>query len=434
MAIYANASNQVAALKELYDNPSEYLKDLVYKKNPFMALVRKDESPNGFAGKYIPVPLVYGGPQGRSATFANAQSNQTATADISFFVYRVRNYQLVTIENELMEATMSDAGAFIDQAKLQVDTGLRTLGNDIAHQLYGLPNQSRGSIAAGTITAGAITLRSSADIVNFEVGQTLVTYSVSGTTPTQSTGAALGYVISVNRGAGSLVVSDIGQGGAAGTPTNWNGTNFQYLAVQGDISFVSGGLATVSSLQMSGLEAWLPSTAPGGSDSFWGVNRSADVTRLAGIRYDGSSEMIEEALVNASSLVAREGGQPDMCFMSFASYSALQNALGSKVQYVTVKHEEADIAFAGITVNAPYGPITVIPDRNCPPQRAYLLQMDTLKLRSLGKAPHILTYGNLEGLEGIRVGSADAVEVRMAMYGNLICNAPGWNATVSLSS
>lgn len=33
---------------------------LVYKENPFLALVPKNESPDGFAGKYIPVPLEYG--------------------------------------------------------------------------------------------------------------------------------------------------------------------------------------------------------------------------------------------------------------------------------------------------------------------------------------------------------------------------------------
>ena len=120
MATYANASNQVAALKELYTG-DDYMKDLVYKKNPFMALVPKNEAPGGFAGKYIPVPLVYGTPQGRSATFTNAQNNQTAPALSSFFVYRVSNYQLVTITNELLEATKDDAGAFVDEAKLNMD-------------------------------------------------------------------------------------------------------------------------------------------------------------------------------------------------------------------------------------------------------------------------------------------------------------------------
>ncbi|MES1988073.1 MAG: hypothetical protein V4440_08600, partial [Pseudomonadota bacterium] len=97
------------------------------------------------------------------------------------------------------------------------------------------------------------------------------------------------------------------------------------------------------------------------------------------------------------------------------------------------KHDEADIAFKGITVNAPYGPITVIPDRSCGAQLCYLLSMDTWKLRSLGKAPHVLTYG-LEGLQGVRVGAADALEIRIGFYGNLVCRAPGWNAVISLSA
>jgi hypothetical protein len=36
------------------------------------------------------------------------------------------------------------------------------------------------------------------------------------------------------------------------------------------------------------------------------------------------------------------------------------------------------------------------------------------------RVPHILTYG-LEGLEGLRVGTADALEIRIGYYANLIC-------------
>ncbi len=426
MAIYSTTSNQVAALKELYTG-DDFMKDLVYKKNPFLALVPKDESPGGFAGKYIPVPLIYGTPQGRSATFSSAQANQTAPALSSFFVYRVKNYQLCTIENELLEATKNDAGAFVNEAKLNMDTSIRNISNDLALDLYGAANGIRGVIS--TITSGVIVLTRPADVVNFEVGMSLVSFSASGTTYTQSTSAAVGYIIRVNRSSGEITVAAT-QGGSAATPTNWSGS-FPNLAVEGDVSFGAHSVQT-SYLKVSGLAAWLPQTAPSASESFWGVDRSVDVTRLSGVRFDGSSETIEEALIDAASLVAREGGQPDMCFMSFASYAALEKSLGSKVQYVDVKHEEADIAFAGIRIHAPYGPITIIPDRNCPPLRAYLLQLDTLKFRSLGKAPHILTYG-LEGLEGLRVGTADALEIRIGYYGNLICNAPGWNCVVTLS-
>lgn len=439
MSTYANVSNQVAALKELYTG-DDFMKDLVYKKNPALALLPKDESPSGFAGKYIPVPLVYGTPQGRSATFTNAQNNQTQPYLASFFVYRASNYQLATITNELLEATKDNAGAFVDEAKLVMDTAFRNISNDMALDIFrgGTTTQSaRGTYGAGSgsgsISTGVITLDNPQDIVNFEVGMTLVSYSISGTTPTISTTGALGYVIAVNRSTGVVTVS-ASAGGAAGTPTNWS-TSFPYLAVQGDINFVSGGLATANALKVSGFSAWLPQTKPtvGGGDSFWGVDRSADPTRLSGVYYNGASESIEEALIDGSSLVAREGGQPDMAFMNFTSYAALEKSLGSKVQYVDVKHDEADIAFAGIRINAPYGPITVIPDRNCPAQTSFLLQMDTWKLRSLGKAPHVLTYG-MEGLEALRVGAADALEIRIGYYANLICNAPGWNCNVALSA
>lgn len=427
MAIYATASNQVAALKELYTG-DDYMKDLVYKKNPFLALVPKDESPSGFAGKYIPVPLVYGTPQGRSATFATAQTNQTPPQLSSFFVYRVSNYQLVTITNELLEATKDNAGAFVDEAKLNMDTGFRNISNDLAHDLFGDATGSRGVFSA--IAAGVITLTDPNNIVNFEVGMALVSYSVAGTTYTQSAGAAIGYVIAVNRSTGVLTVSATA-GGVAGTPAAW-AIGTPNLAVQGDLNF--GVLAvTTSFLKVTGLAAWLPVTAPITGDAFWGVDRSVDVTRLAGVRFNGSAESIEEALIDGSTLVAREGGQPEMAFVPFSSYGALEKSLGAKVQYVDVKHDEADIAFAGIRIHAPYGPITVVPDRSCTSQTAYLLQMDTWKFRSLGKAPHVLTYG-LEGLEGIRVGNADALEIRIGYYGNLICNAPGWNCVIQLSS
>lgn len=415
---FATAANQIAALKELYTG-DDFMKDLVYKKNPAFALINKDESPSGFAGKYIPVPMIYGTPQGRSATFSDALGNQTAPALKSFFVYRVSNYAIATITNELLEATKDNAGAFVDEAKLVVDTAFRSLSNDICSDLFGTGTGSRGQIGAISTAGGVttITLKEASDVVKFEVGMVLVASATDGATPVASTSV---LITSVNR------VSGVIKGTPTGAPaTDWSADYF--LVQLGDL--VTSG----SNLKVSGLGAWLPKVAPTSGDSFWGVDRSADPTRLAGVRYDGSSQTIEEGLIDAAALVAREGGQPEMCFVNFATYSALEKALGSKVQYVDVHHEEADIAFAGMKIHAPYGPISVIPDRSCPAKTAYMLQMDTWKFRSLGKAPHILTYG-MEGLEGLRTGSADALEIRLGMYGNLICNAPGFNAVVSTSA
>ena len=424
-AVYANSSNQIAALKELYTDDKEYMKDLVYKENPFLALVPKNESPDGFAGKYIPVPLEYGTPQGRSHSFSNAQSQQTATNLAAFFVYVIEDYQLVTITNLLMEQTKTNAGAFVDAAKLQMDGGFRNITNNIAFELFGDGTGSRGVIAS-TVSAApvyTITLTNSQQIVNFETGMTLVNFTLSAGV-ISAISSTTGFVTAVNRSTGVITIT------ASSTDASW-ATAGQQIGISGDI--VAGTVSTGTSECLSGLQAWIPSSDPLNTDSFWGVNRSADPTRLAGLRYDASSFTIEEGMTNALAFLNREGGKPDLCVMDFASYASLVNALGAKVQYVQVKHDEVEVAFEGITFQSAYGRVTVLADRSCPPQTCYLLTMATWKLRSLGKVPHILTYG-MEGLEGLRVGNADALEIRIGYYGNLICSAPGWNCVVQLSS
>ncbi len=426
MATYATSTNQVAALKELYTDDKDYLKDLVYKENPFLALVPKNESVDGFAGKYIPVPLEYGTPQGRSHTFATAQSNQTATSLASYFVYVISDYQLVTITNLLMEQTKTNAGAFIDAAKLQMDGGIRNITNNIAFELFGDGTGTRGQLAAsgGYSNASAaltLTLSNANEIVNFEVGMTIRASATRGGAVSDDTA----IITNVNRASGVILAtcSD------ASPDSEW--ANSAYITVDGDLP-TAGATTTGSVLCLSGLAAWIPVTAPT-STPFWGVDRSADPTRLGGCRSVQTSVTIEEGITNALAFLNREGGKPDMCIMDFASYAALVNSLGAKVSYVQVNHDEVEVSFEGITFQSAYGRVTVLADRSCPPQTAYLLTMSTWKLRSLGKVPHVLTYG-MEGLEGMRVGTADALEIRIGYYGNLICSAPGWNCVVSLSA
>lgn len=425
-AVYANSSNQLAALKELYTDDKEYMKDLVYKENPFLALVPKNESPDGFAGKYIPVPLEYGTPQGRSHSFPNAQNQQTPTSLASFFVYVIQDYQLVTITNLLMEQTKSNAGAFVDEAKLQMDGGFRNITNNIAFELFADGTGTRGFIGTGTLVSGStysIVLSNVQQIVQFEVGMLLINFTKSATA-ISAVSATTGSIISVDRANGIIVVV------ASAVDASWT-TAGQGLGISGDV--VAGTISTGSALALSGLSAWIPTATPAGTDSFWGVNRSTDPTRLAGLRYNASAYTIEEGMTNALAFLNREGGKPDLAIMDFGSYAALVNSLGAKVQYVQVKHDEVECSFEGITFQSAYGRVTVLADRSCPPQTCYLLTMSTWKLRSLGKVPHILTYG-LEGLEGLRVGNADALEIRIGYYGNLICSAPGFNCVVSLSA
>lgn len=394
-----------AALKELYSG--QVVENLVYSDNPFLAMIPKGSD---FGGKYKPIPIQTGVSQGRSSTFSYAQANQTAPDLESFLITRSKDYSIATIDNETMLASKTDKMAFLDGAKLLIDSAIRSITNSLASSLFRSGTGSIGQI--GTISTGVITLSNPSDVVQFERNMVLQANATDGGTPR----AAAGYVIAVNRSAGTVTVS-ASLGGSAGSPSGWTGND--YLLVQGD-----------NNAKVKGLSAWLPFVAPTTGDNFFGVDRSIDVTRLAGVSYDGSAQSIEEALIDHSSLIAREGGKPDVMITNFATYAALEKSLGSKVQYVDMK--QADIGFRGIMVNGANSMIKVFPDRNCPAQRGFLLSMNSWKLEALGEAPQILKYG--DGLEMLRVSNADAGEVRVGYYAQLRTNAPGWNGQIKFSA
>lgn len=396
-----------AALKELYDGQA--VENLVYADNPFLAMVPKKTD---FGGKYKPIPIITGNSQGRSATFSNAQGNQTAAQIQSFLLTRNHDYSIATIDNETMLASKTDKMSFLEGAKVVIDGAFGSITNSLAGALFRSGTGSVGQISA--ISSGVITLVNAGDVVHFEVNQTLQANATDGGTPR----AALGYVVAVDRGLGKITVASSALGGSPATPASWAAND--YLLVQGDVN-----------AKIKGLQAWLPATAPSGGESFFGVDRSVDRVRLAGLYYDGSAQSIEESLIDASSTLAREGGKPNVFVTNFASYAALEKSLGSKVQYVDMKGP-ADIAFRGIMINGANSQIKVMADRSCPASKGFLLQMNTWCLESLGEAPQILRYG--DGLEMLRVSNADTAELRIAYYAQLRTNAPGWNAQVNLSA
>lgn len=399
-----------AVLKELYTD--QVLQNMVYKDNPLMAFMPKNTD---FGGKYKPIPIIIGTSQGNSNTFANAQANQSAANLQSFFLTSTSDYAIAQIDNRTMLSAKTDKMAFIQTAKVLVDAAIRAATNRAAFAIFGDGTGTIGRI--GTISSGVITLANAQQVTQFEVNQVLDAGTSSGGTQH----AAKGYVIAVNRGTGVVTVSTT-LGGTAATPTSW--TNNDYITTDGDLN-----------AKMSGLAAWIPTTAPTSGDSFYQVNRSTDVTRLAGIRYSGAStgETLEETIISASSLVAREGGRPNKLVTNFATYAALEKSLGSKVQYVTESMiNNPQISFRGIKVSGANTTIDVFPDRSCPGLTGYLLQMDTWALEGLGDIPMILKYG--DGLDMLRVYNADSSELRVGSYGNVSCNAPGWNATITFTA
>jgi hypothetical protein len=394
-----------AALKQHYQDLT--VKNLVYKNNPLYTLMKKYEK---FGGLNMPIPLIYGNPQGRSGTFSNALAQKTNSLVKAFTITRVQDYALANISNEVLEASQGDSDAFLRAATTEIDGAFQAIVRSIATAMYRNGTGTIGQISAGSnVGTATITLANINDVVNFEVGMTIAASSADGS------GARAGSVVltGINRNTGTLTASG-----------NWSAGITTPVAA-GDYLYVAGDL----NKKISGLDAWVPLADPGAT-AFFGVDRTADVVRLGGVRKDVSALPIEEGLVDVAALIAREGGTPDHCFMNFANFANLEKALGSKVIYQTQKDPEGIIGFEGIKIHGQKGPITVIPDQNCQSDSFYMLQMDTWQLASLGMAPKLLKS---DGMEFLRVSSDDAVEVRVGAYLQMSTGAPGWSGVGKLS-
>jgi hypothetical protein len=391
-------SNAEAILKEYYSN--QRVTQLTYKDCPFYALLPKHKD---FFGDSYPLPMRVTNPQGASNTFSNAQAQKQASNYKKFSLTRVKDYSLASISTEAMLASETNAGAFLQLATAEIDGAIETMKRRMGWAIYGDGSGAIGSIAAEPAEAAStvVTFNNVEDIVKIEVGQTI--QFRSGATVRSFDGTITsGLVSAVNRDTGAFTVA------VAYTASGTIAAN-DTCNVVGDYN-----------QKLSGLAAWIPSSAPGATP-FFGVDRSIDTTRLGGVRITSSGKPIEEALVDGARRIGREGlGNPDYVFTGFSRYAALDKSLGSKVRYKDV--EVAGISFRGIEVSGPQGTMTVIPDRDCPENRMYMIDMSTFGYYSL-KEPVMLL--NQDGNKMLREASADALECRVGGYGQLGCISPG---------
>ena len=419
-----NLTNFDAAMKHMY--PYKKVENMVYKNNPLLAMIPKDTS---FPGRNATYAVEYGMTSGRSANFQTAQNNRSGTRLEDFVVTRVKDYAVVSVDNETLLAADGSEGSLLDVAKAKTDSALHALSRTMGRDIYRSGTGSIGkTIASGGTYSGTTLELVAGHAVGFEVGMRL---KASATDGAAFRNGVL-EVTAVDRDADTLTVNVVCTTGITGI------TNADFLYVEGDGA--NGG----SNIKMSGLDAWLPSSVT--SSSFFGVDRTLDKTRLGGQRETFSSS-VQETIIKAGVKTAREGGRPDAMFVNPTDWAELALDLEGKAtlagnsgtsgsahstsrrRYSAVE-SEAMFGFSSLSIATPTGMVKVYADHNCPINVGYLLQLDTWKLKSLGPAPRLLDF---DGLKGIRQSNEDGVEYRWGYYGNLLCTAPGFNCRVALA-
>lgn len=400
MALNLTAGSFKDALKLLYPNG---LAEVMYPDVPFVGWVNKDKEFYGEAK--VVVPFI-GGTQG-SADFSTANTNKGDITIKKFLVTRVKDYAIATVDAETLMATKNDKGAVARALDSQIKGAMYELSRSAGAQVYG---DATGKRATVTATSGATITVSRTDVVNFELGMHCDLYDDS------AAGLAAGnsdnYIIAIDRDSGVLTFNDTVATVFSATPE----AGADYLVREGDYNSSAAGLL-----------GWLPTTAPTSGDSFFSLDRSDDPVRLAGIRFVGTSSLLEETLMDACAYAHINGARPDTLFINPLRFAQLAKSQLAKT-VVDVKTDIPGIGYKGLKIPTSTGVITVIPDPNCPYANGFLLQKSTWKLCSLGPFPH---FAMDDGLKMQREASADAVTFRIRAYWNLLCDKPGKNMVIT---
>lgn len=391
-----------AALKEYYTK--EAVKDLTYEDNPWHAMIPKKK----VGGRRYIQPVQYGIPSGRSRTFSKAQANKGTNKYEDFVVTYADDYAALSITRKVMKQSDSEA-SFFEAQEREISSMLKKLTRSCAISEYRGTGGAKGQISSGYSSSTTFTLADPEEISNFELDDRLVFSANNGDTSSDTLVSATPTTITaIDRDAGTITVD-----------SDTNLAASRYVFIEGDFQN-----------SIAGLLAWIPTTAPTGSDSFFGVNRSVDATRLAGSRISATSVPIAEAVRQGTARLGREGAAPDTALMSHAKYRDLVLELGSKVEYEMTKPGDANVGFTGVKFIGGKRPITCHADQNCPDDNIFLLTKDTWKFVSLGEVPEMVDE---DGSTMLREVSASGFEVRAEYYGNMVCDDPRANCVLTVA-
>lgn len=395
-----DVTNFQAALKLLYPRG---LSEILYPKCPILGWMPKRTD---FYGEAAVVSPMTSGVRG-STTFNNAVNQQGTPTLNRFLVTRAKDYALASIDAEVLMASANDKGAIAKGLDTQIRAALYELGRSCAFQLYGDGIGNRGTVGAYGVGDAFFTLANVEDVVHFEVGMRLQA-SILPAVP--AVGDPDVEITAINRRTGLITCSAAIDGVIVGFAL-------------GHSVFRSGDGNNCA----TGLAGWVPPADPGAADNFFGVNRSSDPTRLAGIRIAGGGGVMEEVVFDAVAEAHINGAQPDTLFMNSRKFAELQKSAYAKT-WMTVDTDIPGIGYKALSFPTDYGDIKVISDPNCPVGKGYLLARDSWELKSLGEFPHFATD---EGLKYMRLANSDAIEFRIRAFWNLCCDKPGHNAVIS---
>lgn len=400
-----------AFLKERYlDN--QVVEDLTHKSHKLLANTKKDE---GFTGDGMPYPLIYGNPQGLGGTFSVAQTNATNISGAKFTLTSGDYFGVVDIGDKVIKASRNNPGAYLSNKTAEIDGLYTQCADDLEGFMFGNSGGSIGRRASAS--TNVITLSEPSQAGNFHVGMTVVASDADGSGSSDALRTGSTTVASVDVNAGTVTLTSA----AAITSFADNDYLFRQSAFRGSTSvFIIHGLGSF---------IWPDSSPP----AVYGMTRTADVTKLAGVRVPAAQlvgKNIQERLrlLGVYMTGRADGPGADEVYLNPEDWDALEtNLMSQGTRALTDTNTRFGFKMLEMTLGGESAKIYSA--RKCPRGTAFALKQSSWCMMSMGP---LFAPQNEDGLEMLRKASSTDYEFRLIMYPTYATNAPGWNGRVAV--
>lgn len=401
----ATTANVPELLKDIWEDE---VTDFLYEDATLFGMIPKDETWEGL--RQI-VTVMYGGMNGRSATFADAQANKTPPKYKQMEIESRDNFALWSIDHKLITLTRSQRGSLVRALAETTELAMTRLKYSTSFMLWGNGGGAIGKISAVADTL--VTLADPNDVRNFEVGDVIEASTADGTSGAVK--AQTATVDEIDEDAGTITfVEDVD---SLGTPWAVN----DFLFHEGDFGAV-----------FHGVPAYVCPDAPGSGGvpvSIHGMDRSAHLTRLGGHRFAASTANVVDEIKLALAKAQRRNCKVSHLFAPPELFDEVEAELQSAKRYVD--ESVGRVGYKGIEFTTQDGKIVKLFSdssiRKSPAgkRQTFGLKLDTWKLHTALAYPMWLTSDGKKELDMER--DANASEGRIGGYGEAYTKAPGQN-------
>lgn len=423
-----NVASYISLFKTRYRQTGQERK-ILRSKRPFYDKIKR--SPNR-TGEYIHTPIMIAERRGHVkgtgglALLGNTTHSPVGPSQYKHWIQSLEvEYAQAWFDNITLKKMGDSEGAFFNIYDREIRQMLDSFGSSVSHALFRNGDGVIGTVSAASITAGSgtISLTNSLDMLYIKVGDKLnVINAASPALPRGGDYTTSYFEVTARNMQGNLLsVTRVG-------------TNAVDSVAVGDFISPIGNYSQNGVGRIRGLAAICPLTAPTAGDSFYNIDRSVDVNRLAGWRYGGAAtDPLEEQISQMSTYMNISGMGTEL--WAYAHPIRVEETLRrgqGRMQYEMEEVDNGEYTYGlkKLRVVTQNGDVNLYPTPECPLDRWYGLNDNALSLGTLGEEPEIIETG---GISQFRISGADGFGVEARLLAQVLLDEPGDIVTGSLA-